>query len=70
MRIKKTKLICFGGGTGMPSLLTGLKQNPWIEVRAVVNMFDNGGSSGELRDRFGILPPGGYLKMYFSFIGK
>ena len=55
-------LVCFGGGTGMPALLSGLKHNPWLSIKACVNMFDNGGSSGELRDRFGILPPGDILK--------
>ncbi|OGN04660.1 MAG: hypothetical protein A3B99_03970 [Candidatus Yanofskybacteria bacterium RIFCSPHIGHO2_02_FULL_44_12b] len=59
---KKIKIVCFGGGTGMPSLLSGLKHNPWLDIAAVVNMFDTGGSSGELRDRFGILPPGDILK--------
>ena len=37
---------CFGGGTGMPSVLGGLKNNPWLRVNAVVTMFDSGGSSG------------------------
>ena len=46
----------------MPSLLSGLKHNPWLDITAVVNMFDTGGSSGELKDRFGILPPGDVLK--------
>lgn len=59
---EKTKIVCFGGGTGLPSLLSGLKKNPWLEVTAVVSMFDSGGSSGVLRDRFGILPPGDILK--------
>ncbi|OGY99477.1 MAG: hypothetical protein A2945_01305 [Candidatus Liptonbacteria bacterium RIFCSPLOWO2_01_FULL_52_25] len=59
---KKVKVVCFGGGTGMPSLLRGLKTNPNLDVTAVVSMFDNGGSSGELRDKFGILPPGDILK--------
>ncbi len=61
-RNKKTKVVCFGGGTGMPSLLRGLKTNPNLDVTAIVSMFDNGGSSGELRDKFGILPPGDILK--------
>ncbi len=58
----KKKVVCFGGGTGMPSLLSGLKRNPWLDITAVVNMFDSGGSSGELKDQFGILPPGDILK--------
>jgi len=53
---------CFGGGTGLPSLLGGLKRNPWLTVNAVVTMFDSGGSSGQLRDQLGVLPPGDVLK--------
>ena len=39
-----------------------LKQNPWIRVNAVVTTFDSGGSSGQLRDQFGVLPPGDVLR--------
>ena len=53
---------CFGGGTGLPSLLGGLKHNPWLHLNAVVTMFDSGGSSGQLRDELGVLPPGDILK--------
>ncbi|MCX6701896.1 MAG: YvcK family protein [Candidatus Zambryskibacteria bacterium] len=62
MEYLSKKVVCFGGGTGLPAVLSGLKQNPWLELSAIVNMFDSGGSSGELRDRFGILPPGDVLK--------
>src|SRR3989344_1686303 len=61
-KARRIKIVCCGGGTGMPSLLSGLKHNPWFEVTAVVNMFDTGGSSGELKDKFGILPPGDVLR--------
>jgi len=53
---------CFGGGTGLPSLLGGLRTNPWLDLDAVVTMFDSGGSSGQLRDELGVLPPGDVLK--------
>jgi uncharacterized cofD-like protein len=56
------KVGCFGGGTGLPSLIGGLKQNPWVDLHAVVTMFDSGGSSGQLRDELGVLPPGDVLK--------
>jgi uncharacterized cofD-like protein len=46
----------------LPSLLGGLKQNPWIDLHAIVTMFDSGGSSGQLRDELGVLPPGDVLK--------
>lgn len=46
-----------GGGTGNFTLLRGLKNYP-IEINAIVSMADSGGSSGELRDEMGVLPPG------------
>jgi uncharacterized cofD-like protein len=62
MRVRQLNVGCFGGGTGLPSLLGGLKSNPWLDVNAVVTMFDSGGSSGQLRDELGVLPPGDILK--------
>jgi uncharacterized cofD-like protein len=62
MRLREFNVGCFGGGTGLPSLLGGLKSNPWLKVNAVVTMFDSGGSSGQLRDELGVLPPGDILK--------
>src|SRR5499433_2723936 len=62
MRLRELSVGCFGGGTGMPSVLGGLKNNPWLRVNAVVTMFDSGGSSGQLRDELGVLPPGDILK--------
>jgi uncharacterized cofD-like protein len=62
MQLRTLNVGCFGGGTGLPSLLGGLKRNPWLAVHAVVTMFDSGGSSGQLRDALGVLPPGDVLK--------
>src|SRR2546425_6384789 len=62
MRLRELNVGCFGGGTGLPSLLGGLKRNPWLHLNAVVTMFDSGGSSGQLRDELGVLPPGDILK--------
>src|SRR2546425_9903260 len=62
VQLRQLKIGCFGGGTGLPSLLGGLKNNPWLHVNAVVTMFDSGGSSGQLRDELGVLPPGDILK--------
>ena len=62
MRLRELRVGCFGGGTGLPSLLGGLKNNPWLRADAVVTMFDSGGSSGVLRDELGVLPPGDVLK--------
>jgi len=62
MLLRELNVGCVGGGTGLPSLLGGLKANPWLRLHAVVTMFDSGGSSGQLRDELGVLPPGDVLK--------
>ncbi len=62
MRLRQLNIGCFGGGTGLPSLLGGLKSNPWLRLNAVVTTFDSGGSSGQLRDELGVLPPGDVLR--------
>src|SRR5262249_26458628 len=62
VRLRVLKVGCFGGGTGLPSLLGGLKHNPWADLHAIVTMFDSGGSSGQLRDELGVLPPGDVLR--------
>ena len=62
MRLRELHVGCLGGSTGLPSLLGGLKTNPWLQVHAIVTMFDSGGSSGVLRDELGVLPPGDVLK--------
>jgi uncharacterized cofD-like protein len=62
MRLRRLNVGCVGGGTGLPSLIGGLKANPWLHLNAVVTMFDSGGSSGQLRDELGVLPPGDVLK--------
>jgi uncharacterized cofD-like protein len=51
------RIVTIGGGTGSYVVLRGLKDFP-CEITAVVSMFDSGGSSGVLRDEFGVLPPG------------
>ncbi len=51
------KIVLIGGGTGMPSLLRGLKKYD-VELTAIVNVTDSGRSSGKIREELGILPPG------------
>ena len=51
------KIVTIGGGTGSYTVLRGLKEFP-LDITAVVSMFDSGGSTGRLRDEFGVLPPG------------
>jgi uncharacterized cofD-like protein len=51
------KITVIGGGTGSFTLLSALK-NHTRQIAAVVNMVDDGGSTGVLRDELGVLPPG------------
>jgi uncharacterized cofD-like protein len=57
LSLKKLKIVSIGGGTGLSTLLRGLKKCP-ADLAAIVTVTDDGGSSGRLRDEFGILPPG------------
>ncbi|MDQ5885018.1 MAG: hypothetical protein QG645_180 [Patescibacteria group bacterium] len=56
-KITGAKIVVIGGGTGSFTLLSGIK-NYVSDVTAIVNMADDGGSTGQLRDEFGVLPPG------------
>jgi uncharacterized cofD-like protein len=51
------KLVMIGGGTGSFTLLSGLKHYV-KDLTALVSMADDGGSTGQLRDELGVLPPG------------
>lgn len=51
------KIVCLGGGTGLPNLLRGLKLYT-DSLTAIVTVADDGGSSGILRDELKIPPPG------------
>lgn len=51
------KVVAIGGGTGLSTLLRGLKSYT-SNITAIVTMADDGGSSGILRNDLGMLPPG------------
>lgn len=61
----KPRIVAIGGGTGLPAVLEGLcgllahqESGAPHTVTAVVTMTDDGGSSGRLREQFGVAPPG------------
>jgi uncharacterized cofD-like protein len=66
MIIGRQQLVALGGGTGLSTLLAGLKQlvdktddRVWIDtLSAIVTVSDDGGSSGRLREELQMLPPG------------
>ena len=51
------KIVVVGGGTGLSTLLRGLKEYS-SNITAIVTVADDGGSSGRLRREIGVLPPG------------
>ncbi len=61
------KIVAIGGGTGLSTLLRGLRpyaappaisSRPAVDITAIVTVTDDGGSSGRLRREFDVLPPG------------
>jgi uncharacterized cofD-like protein len=56
-RDRGPRIVGIGGGHGLATLLRGLRVHTG-NLTAVVTVADDGGSSGRLRERFGILPPG------------
>ncbi|MEK7173848.1 MAG: gluconeogenesis factor YvcK family protein [Patescibacteria group bacterium] len=57
MSQRKKKIVVMGGGTGTFTVLSGLKKYP-VQLSAIVSMADDGGSTGVLREEFGVLPTG------------
>ena len=53
------KVTGIGGGTGLSTLFRGLR-NEDIDISGIISVTDDGGSSGRLREGFGILPPGDF----------
>lgn len=57
IRERGPRTVAVGGGTGLSTLLRGMKFHS-DHLTAVVTVADDGGSSGRLREEMGILPPG------------
>lgn len=55
--IREPKIVAIGGGTGLSTMLRGLKAYS-SNITAVVTVADDGGGSGVLREELGMLPPG------------
>lgn len=54
---QRNKVVVIGGGTGLSTMLKGIKKYT-SHITAVVTVADNGGSSGKIREEMGIIPPG------------
>lgn len=64
----KKKVVVFGGGTGLSSLLTGLKDFP-VDITAVITVSDNGRSTGKLREEFS-MPAMGDIRKVLSNLSE
>lgn len=58
-RRQQPKIVVLGGGTGLSTLLRGLKEHT-DQITAIVTVADDGGSSGRLRQGLGVHPPGDF----------
>ena len=58
-RERGPKIVVIGGGTGLSTMLRGLKHHS-TNITAIVTVADDGGSSGRLRRELGVLPPGDF----------
>jgi uncharacterized cofD-like protein len=67
---RKLRVVAFGGGTGLPVLLTGLRQSGVELISAVVTVADDGGSSGRLRQELGVAPPGDLRNCLVALAGR
>ena len=59
VRQRGPKIVAIGGGTGLSTLLRGLKERT-DALTAILTVADDGGSSGRLREELGLLPPGDF----------
>ncbi|MFH0834449.1 MAG: 2-phospho-L-lactate transferase CofD family protein [Patescibacteria group bacterium] len=63
------KIVLIGGGSGISPLLSELAKKKNIEVTAIVTVFDNGGSTGILREKFNIPAVGDFRKCVSATAG-
>lgn len=63
------RVVAFGGGTGLPVLLRGLRERVG-DLVAVVTVADDGGSSGRLRQELGVAPPGDVRNCLVALAGR
>lgn len=68
-KFSRLKIAVIGGGTGLSSLLMGLKRYN-KNISAIVTVTDDGGSSGRLRKEFDIIPPGDIRSCLVSLADK
>ena len=66
---EELRVVAFGGGTGLPVLLRGLRDRV-EDLVAVVTVADDGGSSGRIRQELGVAPPGDVRNCLVALAGR
>ena len=56
-QVRGPRIVAIGGGTGLATMLRGVKELT-SNITGIVTVTDDGGSSGKLREEMGVLPPG------------
>lgn len=57
-----TNIVAIWGGAGTFNVLYGIKRNLDYNISAIISVADNGGTTGAIRDKYGILPPGDFRR--------
>ncbi|MBC7958902.1 MAG: YvcK family protein [Vallitaleaceae bacterium] len=68
MKKEGHQIVCLGGGTGLSTMLRGLKEHT-ENLTAIVTVSDNGGGSGILRREMNMLPPGDIRNCLLALAG-
>ncbi len=64
---KELKVVCLGGGNGMPkAVLSDLKNHKDVQITAICAMLDSGGSAGRLRKDYAITSPGDIRRAFIA----
>jgi uncharacterized cofD-like protein len=65
-----TNIVAIGGGAGTFNVLYGLKNHLDYDISAIISVADNGGTTGLIRDKYGILPPGDMRRAIAALAGN
>ncbi len=65
-----SNIVCIGGGAGTFNVLYGIKRNLNYNISAIISVADNGGTTGAIRDKYGILPPGDMRRAIAALAGN
>lgn len=63
-------IVAIGGGAGTYNVLYGIKRNLEFDISAIISVADNGGTTGLIRDKYGILPPGDMRRAIAALAGN